>query len=105
MLFEFNTSILYPWALKLVDPLHTYFGAFEEVVKADEEYDELETAYTHIAHFLGNADLLGRFLEVVSDRLTAYGMALLKGWRAPHQFNWKWQYLIRFLKLLCTIIQ
>ena len=101
---EFQGSILYPWALKLVDPLHTYFGAFEETVKADEDYEVLENAYTHIAHFLGDVDLLGRLIEVVKDRLTAYGEGLLRSWRAPHPFNWKWQYLIRFTKPLCSIL-
>ena len=88
---------LYRNCIRMPDVLHVMFGAFEDVVTNDPEFERTERALIVVALFMGEPDLEMRMVECVRDKLTGFGSALLSGWRCAKQFAWKWQYIIRFL--------
>ena len=93
-----------PNALRLADSYHLMFGGFEAVVTTHIEYQCIEKHYTVIAHFLGDQDLRLRTLRCLDSKLSGFQSAAIKAWSVGHQFNWKWQYLLRFLAPLCLLL-
>ena len=100
----FSSNTFYPNAIKWPDTCHMLFGGFEEVVCNEEEYQQIEPDLRTIAHFLSDVDLRNRAAIALCPPLTAFGQALLRGWSCGKQFNWKWQYLLRFLVPLLAIL-
>ena len=98
------SAVFLPYAIELPDVEHLMFGGFEKIVTEESEYKALESHLTVIAHYLGNLDLRTRMLETCPG-FTAAQKVFIQNWSVGAQFNWKWQYLIRFLEPLLVVLQ
>ena len=74
------------------------------MVTETDEYQAVERHYSNIALFLGDKDLRCRATRKLTPPVTASGKDMIEHWACPRQFNWKWQYLIRFLAPLVLIL-
>jgi hypothetical protein len=84
--------------------LWTYYvcyNALEDAAKSFQHWKQIESFFTAIVGFLSDRGLRGRFIELlVRD---ACAKLLLRQWSIHHGFNWKWEYMVKFLSALVPI--
>eukprot|EP00972_Heterocapsa_arctica_P116302 16452352-Heterocapsa_arctica.AAC.1 len=84
------------------DHLHMIYGMFEDTVTESKEWEEVQGHYRSLAAFLGNRDARGHFMETCLQGKAEHSW--FKNWSVGNCFDWKWQYLQRFLQGLLPLL-
>ena len=84
--------------MAITDFLHIIYNELEAACKSYEHWKKIEFCFINIVNFLSDFGLRGRLKElVVTDFSTRM---MLCNWSIHHGFNWKWEYMLKFLDAL-----
>ena len=98
---EIASGFLFPYMIAFLDLLHICFNGFEEGAKCFPEWHKLEKLFAAFVSFLSDRGLRYRFLHYsVKD---ARAKVRLQKWNINAGFNWKWEYMAKFMTALTQL--
>jgi hypothetical protein len=94
-------SFFLPRCLFFADGLHVVYNGLEEAITASSEWEECDRYLKSIASVLANRDVRFRYMETCLHGAQAVYFA---NWSVNSSFNWKWEFLQRYLDDLVPVI-
>lgn len=95
------SAFFFPLVLAFADLLHITYNGFEESVKEYRNWKTVQEYLTGVVAFLSDRGLRTRFIQLVV--VDPYLKIQLNCWSIHHGFNWKWEYMYKFLSALLPV--